>query len=187
MKIKPKPIEGIAIPRTVQKEDELLWAIGEMLNHDVKTLLVIGSYHGGVEYHVARKYTEAGQSIHLTSIDPMECRERCETANKIRALKQASLFLHGASTDPAIRDKLEAAYDAVFIDGDHSYMGAKRDAALALRLAKKMILLHDIVDSDWHRQQGCYVAHVWDDLKATHAHHDERGGVDWAGIGILYV
>jgi cephalosporin hydroxylase len=184
--MKIKPIEGIAVPITVQKEHELLWAIQEMKVHDVKTLLVIGSYHGGVEYHVARKYSEVGLKINITSIDPVECRQRRETANKIRVLGQGSSFIHGKSTDPTIQQMLEQ-YDAVFIDGDHSYLGAKRDSVLARKVAQKLIILHDVVDSEWHRKQGCFVSHVWDELKPWYNRWDVCAGTDWAGIGILYV
>jgi hypothetical protein len=44
--------------------------------------------------------------------------------------------------------------------------------------------VHDIVDSDWHAQNRCCVARVWDELR--HAHQTQQiASTEWAGIGIV--
>lgn len=90
----------------------------------------------------------------------------------------------GDSTADATRARLTAQYEAVFIDGEHSYRGARADVEFALRLAPRLIAWHDIADSDWHVQARCAVSRVWAELRARHS-TDERVVGEWGGIGIV--
>jgi GT2 family glycosyltransferase len=57
--------------------------------------------------------------------------------------------------------------DVLFIDGDHSKEGVKRDFEAFSPLVRKggYIIFHDIVDSEHHKRWGCYVADFWQELK----------------------
>jgi hypothetical protein len=180
-------IEGYADVRTVQKEPELLWMADELLKKDVRSLLSIGLLDCGTEWHIARIYRERNCSIDMTGIDITDSPILQETIIDIILIwKQSFTFLHGSSNSSTISSQL-GRYDAVWIDGDHSYQCAKKDFELALTVANKMIALHDIVDSDYHRKQRCFVSRLWSEIKSGDYRTSELAEDDWAGIGIVYL
>jgi predicted O-methyltransferase YrrM len=78
--------------------------------------------------------------------------------------------------------------DLLFIDGDHSYEGVKRDFESYADLVRKggIIALHDIAE---HTIKTCQVARYWNEIKSKYRHEeiiaDPKQG--WAGIGVIYV
>ena len=83
----------------------------------------------------------------------------------------------------------EAPLDYLFIDGDHTYEGVKRDFELYSPLVRRggIIAFHDIAEHP--PEVGCEVDRFWDQIKSQYRHEeiieDRRQG--WAGIGMLYV
>jgi cephalosporin hydroxylase len=79
--------------------------------------------------------------------------------------------------------------DFLFIDGDHSYDGVKRDFEMYSPLVRPggIIAFHDIVEHS--REQECEVAKFWEEIKLRYPYReiveDHRQG--WAGIGVLTV
>ncbi len=79
--------------------------------------------------------------------------------------------------------------DFLFIDGDHTYYGVKKDFEMYSKLVRKsgMIAFHDVSMHD--SRSECEVAKFWRDIKDKYKHveiiKDQRQG--WAGIGILYI
>ena len=77
--------------------------------------------------------------------------------------------------------------DVLFIDGDHSYEGVKKDFELYSLLVKKggIIAFHDIVPGTPEREG---VVQFWDQIKPGYQHteivKDWRSG-GW-GIGIIH-
>lgn len=76
--------------------------------------------------------------------------------------------------------------DLLFIDGEHTYRGAKRDFNKFTKLLAPngIVALHDIVNSYYHRKQGCKVYKFWDEIKNKYESH-EYSVTDWGGIGVI--
>jgi hypothetical protein len=88
-----------------QHHREFRWLLNEI--SDVRSLLVIGSRHGGLEHHIRKHYP--AMEIVSVDIDPLPTnRQDC--------------LIRGSSHDAAVRDEIirRGPYDGVFIDGDHT-------------------------------------------------------------------
>lgn len=77
--------------------------------------------------------------------------------------------------------------DFLFIDGDHTYEGVKKDFEMYSSLVKKngIIALHDILPS---KDSLCTVSKFWNEIKSKYKSEeifeDKKQG--WAGIGVIY-
>jgi len=85
----------------------------------------------------------------------------------------------------------EKEIDFLFIDGDHSYNGVKRDYELYSPFVRKggIIGFHDILDTPYHRKTGCLVAPFWKELKSHGMAWREiidPGDITWGGIGLVW-
>lgn len=175
----PRPFEGHARPRLEQKPDEFGWWLDALLGEPVRSVLFLGAGWGGEEWHVARRFHEAGRNITIATLAPAARREWHEAAADAR--ERFGIAPQLAATPPA-------QADAVFIDGDHGYRACRRDVELARSLQPRLLALHDIVDSDWHAHNRCCVSRVWAELRAAQRPGEdieERAGPDWGGIGLL--
>lgn len=171
--------------RTAQKEPELRWLIERLLANDVRSLLSIGLLDAGTEWHIARIYQELGRNIAITGIDINDSRELQKNIAEISSLwNQSFRFLQQSSHDECSE---LGTFDAVWIDGDHSYEGVKQDFALARKKSTKLIALHDIADTEQHRKQKCFVSRLWAEIKQYGLRTEEMLDSDWAGIGIVYL
>lgn len=90
---------------------------------------------------------------------------------------------------------LVGTVDLLFIDGDHSYEGVKQDFENFYSTVKMggFIILHDIVDSPYHREQGCFVSQFWEEIKENYEYYEfldqnwyaEKGPSKSMGIGVI--
>ena len=97
---------------------------------------------------------------------------------------------HSSSTLSMVTKKLGTAkLDFLFIDGDHSYDGVKRDFEMYSTLVRPggLIAFHDIVPHPPEAQ--CHVSEFWTELKQRYRYEEfiESPRQQWAGIGLLYV
>jgi len=83
----------------------------------------------------------------------------------------------------------ENTVDLLFIDGDHSYAGVKRDFEMYSPLVRSggVVAFHDIAE---HPDEAlCEVSRFWKEIKGSFRHQeiiaDKQQG--WAGIGVLYM
>jgi len=79
--------------------------------------------------------------------------------------------------------------DFLFIDGDHTYEGVKRDFNMYSSLVKEggIIALHDIVEHP--PETGCKVNKFWNEIKYDYEYSEiiEDIKQNWAGIGVIYL
>lgn len=78
--------------------------------------------------------------------------------------------------------------DLLFIDGDHTFEGVKRDWVMYSPLVSEegLIIFHDIVEHT--ADPGCQVAPFWNELKKIHNTEEficPKGGA-WGGIGVVH-
>lgn len=171
--------------RTVQKEPELYWLIERLLASKVQSLLSIGLLDAGTEWHIARVYRECGRDIAITGVDINDSRELQKNIAEIGSLWNQSFRLLRQSSHDEFSEL--GTFDAVWIDGDHSYKGVKQDFALAATKATKLIALHDIADTKYHRKMKCFVSKLWAEIKLSGLRTEEMLESDWAGIGIVHL
>jgi len=79
--------------------------------------------------------------------------------------------------------------DFLFIDGDHTYEGVKRDFNMYSSLVKEggIIAFHDIVEHD--PRSSCKVNKFWNELKDDYEYLEIIKDIEqkWAGIGVIYL
>jgi len=180
----PAPFEGFATPRLEQKPEEMAWLMQQFVDAAPRRVLTIGARHGGIEWHLARRFQQLGRAVEITTVEIDVGAELRSTFDQIRTQwGQTAHLIHADSRSAAARQALSGPYDAVFIDGDHGYRGARADWELATSLGARMVGFHDIVDSDWHATERCCVSRLWQELRASHTTREIALG-DWGGIGV---
>lgn len=97
---------------------------------------------------------------------------------------------HNPETFREVKEILgDKLIDFLFIDGDHSYEGVKKDFEIYAALVKKggIIAFHDIVPHP--PETGCEVSKFWNKVKYGYRSYEivKDWNQKWAGIGVLYV
>jgi predicted O-methyltransferase YrrM len=114
-----------------------------------------------------RRFPRFGQRLHLIRADShaAETRQRA---------------LHILSGEPL---------DYLFLDGDHTYDGVRRDFEMYAPLVRSggIVAFHDIAEHK--REKDCGVDGFWSETKQRYRHReiiaDPKQG--WAGIGVLFM
>jgi predicted O-methyltransferase YrrM len=181
----PLAFEGFEWPRLEQHPEEFAWFLERLIAARPRNILTIGGMHGGVEWHIARRFRSLGMDIDITGVELAPVEELLRNIEDARTrFRQQIRIIEGDSTSEKTRVQLQPHYDAVFIDGDHSYRASRSDFEFALSLRPCLIALHDIVDSDWHAQMRCCVSRLWSELCGRYLCEELAVGA-WGGIGIV--
>lgn len=182
---RPPPFEGHAGVRLEQQAEEWAWWLQLLLQQPTRSVVMLGGGHGGEEWHLARRFREAGRALNITTLCAHPRPELLRALDDARTRFGQGLQWVGEAA------ALPSRCDAVFIDDDHGYRACSADVALAQRLQPSLLALHDIVDSDWHAQAGCAVSRVWAELQQQHApqHRTEQRCLagSWAGTGVVHL
>lgn len=162
-----------------------------------KTILEIGTSRGGSLFAICRL---AAHDATIISIDlpgagfgEAYTASHADLFRQFPAKQQSLTLIAGDSHSPETRKRVETLMsgirlDLLFIDGDHSFEGAKKDFEMYSGLVAEggVIAFHDIA---LHTKfAGCNVRRFWNEVKLQFRHKeivaDEKQG--WAGIGILW-
>lgn len=161
-----------------------------------KRSMEIGTYRGGTLYLLCNFSApdakiisldlprgRFGGGYHWAKIPLFKCFPRSgQTLRLIRA----------DSHLPETRERIESLLagdklDFLFIDGDHTYEGVKRDFEMYSPLVRPggIVAFHDIAIHPPAEQ--CEVSKFWDEVKLRYPHREfvENPNQGWAGIGIL--
>ena len=93
---------------------------------------------------------------------------------------------HCIDTVEQVRTALDGELaEVLFIDGDHTYDGVKADYLNYKQFVADngIIIFHDIIESEFHKIQGCRVDKFWNEL-----HGEKRQLIStdrWMGVGII--
>ena len=148
-------------------------------NHEPKIIVEIGTANGGT----LARWLEIPSAEIVISIDyPIGIHggqgfeERTYVISD--ALEQANLTnkqffaINGDSKHPYLVERLREILDGkkidfLFIDGDHTYQGVKGDYDLYEQFLNEdsIVGFHDIIDSQFHAENNCFVSTLWSELK----------------------
>lgn len=174
---------------------ELLKLVQEMRP---ETVLEIGTASGGTLFLFSRA---ASENALILSIDlpggihgggcpwwkTILFRSFASGKQKIELLRADS---HSEDTVNSLKKLLDGKnIDFLFIDGDHTYEGVRRDFENYSPLVRKggMIALHDIASD--HAGHGCKAHKYWNEIKSGYRHKEiiANAGQTLYGIGVIYI
>ena len=169
-----------------QNRQEILELAEFVAGLNCQNILEIGSGAGGTLY-IWRNLA----SGEVVSIDIDHAGQRVFNDERYPAPVQLiTASSQDMSTFAQIKDKV---FDFIFIDGDHSYEGVKKDYMLYQGLCKPggYIAFHDINDNWYMQQNNCQVKKFWDELRGEkfeinyHTNWVPNADYTLGGIGVI--
>jgi predicted O-methyltransferase YrrM len=184
--------------RTQQVPEEFIKLLGIIAKRQPKVILEIGTASGGTLFAFAKV---ASPNAIIISVDLPEGEfggsyypYRIPYYKSFAKFKQKIKLIRADSHSKSTLDKVkkilsERQLDLLFIDGDHTYEGVRKDFEMYSGLVKKggLIAFHDIC---YHAPEtGCEVHKFWREIKKHYPHEEiiKNQKQGWAGIGLMYV
>jgi predicted O-methyltransferase YrrM len=181
-----------------QQLDEILAFLDRAAELRPRTVCEIGTSAGGTLYLLTRV---AADDAVIVSVDLEIPPHLAAARRRLARAGQQVVSLAGDSHSDAMRDRVRQALagrplDVLFIDGDHSYEGVKRDWELYSPLVRPggLIGLHD-VHEDYATSRGTQTAAIsgevprlWRELREGRRTEEliADPGQDGYGIGVVY-
>lgn len=147
----------------------------------IGTAAELGVFLGGSSYFAAAVLQRANPQLVYTMVD---------IRNRLLGFPKFSRVLNLDKRIPMTSSEMAGeAFDLVFIDADHSYMGSKMDWLNLGRSARKAVAFHDIHGHSYSEKYQGGIVRTWAETKEvwmdTHALYEfAHSPVRWMGIGL---
>ncbi len=177
----------------IQNRSEITKAAEFFKEIGVKNFMEIGTDQGGT-FAIWSKLSEDGIRISLDmphgtyGVSSYDVNKRDEY---LRSLGSNVKMIHGDSHSVEIKECIssilqEGELDFLFIDGDHTYEGVKKDYEDYKKYVRDggWIGFHDIKDTDFHRRANCRVDLLWNELEGDKVEFIEPSS-NFGGIGFI--
>lgn len=162
--------------RPSQNEFELRGFIALLLEHGVRRYCEIGAREGDTFHEVMRALPADSEGL-AVDLPGGLWGKRTTAAALVRAVNDLNergvrcLSLFGDSRDKAVRETVHFSgpFDALLIDGDHTYAGVSADWE-AYRGAARLVAFHDIVGTGQAEKvygRAVEVPRLWAEIKAS--------------------
>jgi predicted O-methyltransferase YrrM len=178
-----------------QIPEEIVWLMKLVAPLRPRSLLEIGTATGGTLYLLARA---AGRDARFATIDLEQRYDPDVLKSFARDQQRIELILGSSAEDSTmarVRTFLPDRLDLLFIDGDHSYEGIRRDFERYAPLVRPggVVIFHDIVDDNLTRfgiatgSRADGVPRFWREVKSRYATQEcvAVDGQDGFGIGVI--
>lgn len=194
-----RPHFGISTPdnpAALQDPAELDQFIKYLVSKEVRSYLEIGARYGGTFERVmmALPIGSVGVAIDFPGGDFGDERSAEDLVATCRRLRQRGYdarCIFGPSNSHLVFQRAlqptGARYDAILIDGDHSYHGVNSDWLLYGKIAR-LVAFHDIAAPvGYTNRLGCKVevARLWNKLKPDYRHVEFITPGSNMGIGVI--
>ena len=165
------------LPLGEQVPQELHWMLGKLRSADCRSVLEIGSRSGKTLRAMA---LSCGTGARIYAIDIADGGVG-EVVKELSAKGYPAELLLADSTSPAALTwaRYRAPFDFVFIDGDHTYDGARSDWLNYGGMARFAVGFHDIAHGHWG------VRELWQQLQAEYSTVEYVAPGSYYGIGMV--
>ena len=179
-----------------QVPQEIKTLLGIVRDRNVRSMMEIGTRWGGTLFLFSWTIPKDASIVSLDLPSEQSLKrgydwlKRGYFANFVQKSQRLTL-LRGDSHCPTNLAKatsaIEGELDFLFIDGDHTYEGVKKDFEMYSPLVRKggLVAFHDICGHDVGVSE---VDRYWQEIKDGYRHREiiENPKQTWAGIGLIY-
>lgn len=178
-----------------QKTVELNLLQEFLSSKNIRHILEIGSFKGGTALLWAKMVEPDGMVCCVDLLFSGMIYWNAPWNNWRKYIVEIQGDSHSDNTRKKVESVLgERKIDFLFIDGDHSYEGVRRDFMMYSTFVKTggFVCLHDILDTPYHRNLPppdgpVEVCEFWDEIKSTHKSWELCDPLDhtFMGIGVI--